>query len=85
MAERSSQSMSNAEGTVSSGSAMTAYPNRCLVTVGRLNGWECQRISGVDRVLYLIERADGKLHEAPQRLRAKIDAAVDGASTESRK
>jgi hypothetical protein len=58
---------------------MTTYPSRCLVAVGCLNGWECQRISGVDRVLYLIERADGKLHEAPQKLFAQIDAAVDGA------
>jgi hypothetical protein len=55
-----------------------AFPNIATVAVGRLNGWECQRVSGIDRVLYLIERSDGKLHEAPQRLYAAIDAAVDG-------
>jgi hypothetical protein len=59
---------------------MTRYPNIATVAVGRLNGWECQRISGVDRVLYLIERADGKLHEAPPALCPKIDAAVDGVT-----
>lgn len=54
------------------------YPNICTVAVGRINGWECQRISGADRVIYLIERADGKLHEAPAAMHSKIDEAVDG-------
>jgi hypothetical protein len=54
------------------------YPNIATVAVGRLNGWECQRITSRDGVLYLIERADRKLHEAPQIIHAKIDAAVDG-------
>ncbi len=58
--------------------SMPQWPDLCSVAAGKLNGWQCQRIRSTNGTRYYIERADGKLHEAPEIIHAKIDAAIDG-------